>query len=261
MTTSSQSLFRRLTPYFSAPLRQNYRLLSSASASSSALYEPQPSSSSSSESPSLDVVHLTENCVRRMKELQASKVNGKLLRLSIDAGGCSGFQYNFLLDHKTNDDDRIFERDGVKLVVDNISYDFVKGSTIDYVEEMIRSAFQVSANPSAVGGCSCKSSFMTTSSSNPIEGLGEVGVTCLGASSMALLRSVESWQQKQQMMHQMDILSLQQQVAALFAALTGKSDNFAEVGTTAADTSTSTNSSYLCPLNIIKQHIPCKMQM
>ncbi|XP_022842722.1 iron-sulfur assembly protein IscA-like 2, mitochondrial [Olea europaea var. sylvestris] len=159
MTTSSQSLFRRITPYFSARIRQNYRLLSSAPASSSALHEPQPSSSSS-DSPSLDAVHLTDSCVRRMKELQASEANRKLLRLSIESGGCSGFQYNFLLDDKANDDDRIFERDGVKLVVDNISYDFVKGATIDYVEELIRSAFQVSANPSAVGGCSCKSSFM-----------------------------------------------------------------------------------------------------
>ncbi|KAL2533534.1 Iron-sulfur assembly protein IscA-like 2 [Abeliophyllum distichum] len=141
MTTSSQALFRRLTPYFSARLRQNYRLLSSAPALSTDLREPQPSSSSS-ESPSLDVVHLTANCVRRIKELQASETNGKLLRLSIEAGGCSGFQYNFLLDDKTNDDDRIFERDGVKLVVDNVSYDFVKGATIDYVEELIRSAFQ-----------------------------------------------------------------------------------------------------------------------
>lgn len=83
-----------------------------------------------------------------------------MLRLSIEAGGCSGFQYNFSLDDKGNDDDRIFEREGVKLVVDKISLDFVKGATVDYVEELIRSAFQVSSNPSAVGGCSCKSSFM-----------------------------------------------------------------------------------------------------
>ncbi|CDP06218.1 unnamed protein product [Coffea canephora] len=55
---------------------------------------------------------------------------------------------------------KIFERKGVKLVVDKISLDFVKGATVDYVEELIRSAFQVSTNPIAVGGCSCKSSFV-----------------------------------------------------------------------------------------------------
>lgn len=83
----------------------------------------------------------------------------KMLRLSIEAGGCSGFQYNFSLDDKSGGDDRIFEQDGVKLVVDKISLDFVKGATVDYVEELIRSAFQVSSNPSALGGCSCKISF------------------------------------------------------------------------------------------------------
>ncbi|KAK2982799.1 hypothetical protein RJ640_005123 [Escallonia rubra] len=142
---SSRSLLRRLTPFFAARIRHCHRLLSSSSAL------PDHQSPSPSSSPSVDA---------RMKELQADEAKGKMLRLSIEAGGCSGFQYNFLLDDKTNADDRIFERDGVQLVVDKISLDFVKGATVDYVEELIRSAFQVSTNPSAVGGCSCKSSFM-----------------------------------------------------------------------------------------------------
>ena len=111
-----------------------------------------------------------------MKELEAGESSdGKLLRLSVETGGCSGFQYVFNLDDRINSDDRshhslmkchlmclvclcmdiliayfsfflgrIFERDGVKLVVDNISYDFVKGASVDYVEELIRSAFVVS---------------------------------------------------------------------------------------------------------------------
>ncbi|KAL2900214.1 Iron-sulfur assembly protein IscA-like 2 mitochondrial [Bienertia sinuspersici] len=107
-----------------------------------------------------DDVHMTDNCIRRMKELQASDNVDKMLRLSVEAGGCSGFQYAFALDDKLNNDDRIFEKDGVKLVIDKISYDFVKGASVDYAEELIRSAFQVIENPSAVGGCSCKSSFM-----------------------------------------------------------------------------------------------------
>ncbi|EOY08243.1 Iron-sulfur cluster biosynthesis family protein isoform 2 [Theobroma cacao] len=104
----------------------------------------------------------SRDALQRMKELQASEESSheKLLRLSVETGGCSGFQYVFDLDDKTNPDDRVFEREGVKLVVDNISYDFVKGATVDYVEELIRSAFLVTTNPSAVGGCSCKSSFM-----------------------------------------------------------------------------------------------------
>lgn len=147
-------ILRRFTSFFAAQIRRNHRLLSSAS--SSALHE------SSSPSPSSDAVHITENCVRRMKELQASEesVREKMLRLSVENGGCSGFQYVFDLDDKVNPEDRVFETEGVKLIVDNISYDFVKGATVDYVEELIRSAFVVTTNPSAVGGCSCKSSFM-----------------------------------------------------------------------------------------------------
>ncbi|KAL3536115.1 hypothetical protein ACH5RR_004576 [Cinchona calisaya] len=154
-------MIRRLVPFFTTRIRDNHRrLVGSSSASSPALHEQSSGSLSSSKSQPVVAVHLTDNCVRRMRELQSQEGKKKMLRLSIEAGGCSGFQYNFSLDDQINDDDRIFEREGVKLVVDKISLDFVKGATVDYVEELIRSAFQVSTNPSAVGGCSCKSSFM-----------------------------------------------------------------------------------------------------
>ncbi|GLT89990.1 hypothetical protein SLE2022_079450 [Rubroshorea leprosula] len=154
-----RSLIQSITPFFAARIRRNHILLkSSYSSSSSALQD----ASSQSPSPSPDAVHMTDNCIKRMKELQAteSSPDEKMLRLSVETGGCSGFQYVFNLDDKMNPDDRVFQREGVKLVIDDISYDFVKGATVDYVEELIRSAFQVSTNPSAVGGCSCKSSFM-----------------------------------------------------------------------------------------------------
>ncbi|KAJ9543704.1 hypothetical protein OSB04_023411 [Centaurea solstitialis] len=152
----SRSFIQRVSPFFAARIRQNSSLLSSASSSALAK-EPQSSSVSPPEG---DTVRLSDNCIRRMKELQNDETKEKMLRLSIEAGGCSGFQYNFELEEKPKDDDRIFERDGVKLVVDTISLGFVKGATVDYVEELIRSGFQVAENPSAVGGCSCKSSFM-----------------------------------------------------------------------------------------------------
>ncbi|XP_044488920.1 iron-sulfur assembly protein IscA-like 2, mitochondrial [Mangifera indica] len=141
---SLRFLYQRLNPCFASRMRQSHRLLSS------------------NESPSLDDIHMTDSCIKRMKELQATETSPEkpLLRLGVETGGCSGFQYVFDLDHKTNPDDRVFEKEGVKLVIDDISYDFVKGATVDYVEELIRSAFVVSTNPSAVGGCSCKSSFM-----------------------------------------------------------------------------------------------------
>ncbi|CAH9145045.1 unnamed protein product [Cuscuta epithymum] len=151
----SRSLILRAVPFLASRIRQNSLFIRSRPSSSSAIPEKQTDFKTQEKA-----VFMTENCVRRLKELQASEPKEKMLRLSIEAGGCSGFQYEFSLDDKTNADDRIFEKDGVKLVVDNISLDFVKGATVDYVEELIRSAFQVSTNPSAVGGCSCKSSFM-----------------------------------------------------------------------------------------------------
>ncbi|GAV82982.1 Fe-S_biosyn domain-containing protein [Cephalotus follicularis] len=165
---SKRSLIERIGPLIASRIRQNHRLLSSSSlspspssSSTSALHHPS-SNSSQSTSNAHDTIHLTHNCVRRMKELQTSEASAeeKLLRLSVETGGCSGFQYVFNLDDKTNEDDRVFEKEGIKLVVDNISYDLVKGATVDYVEELIRSAFLVTENPSAVQGCSCKSSFM-----------------------------------------------------------------------------------------------------
>lgn len=146
----SRPVLHRITSIFTSRLSQNQRLL----LSSSALHEAS--------SQSLDAVNITDNCVRKMKELQAEDASSKekMLRLSVESGGCSGFQYAFTLDDKSKPEDRVFERDGVKLVVDKISFDFVKGATVDYAEELIRAAFQVTTNPSAVGGCSCKSSFM-----------------------------------------------------------------------------------------------------
>lgn len=151
----SRPVLHRITSIFTSRLSQNQRLL----LSSSALHEAS--------SQSLDAVNITDNCVRKMKELQAEDASSKekMLRLSVESGGCSGFQYAFTLDDKSKPEDRVFERDGVKLVVDKISFDFVKGATVDYAEELIRAAFQVTTNPSAVGGCSCKSCFMVNSSS------------------------------------------------------------------------------------------------
>ncbi|KAK3226843.1 hypothetical protein Dsin_006705 [Dipteronia sinensis] len=78
-----------------------------------------------------------------MKELQATENGKSVLSLGVETGGCSGLQYVFDLDDKINQDDRVFEREGIKLVIDDISYDFVKAATTDYVEELIRSAFVV----------------------------------------------------------------------------------------------------------------------
>ena len=81
-----------------------------------------------------------------------------MLRLSVSGGGCSGFQYGFTFDKATQQDDRIFERDGVKLVIDDTSLELLSGSEVDYVEDLVGAAFQVK-NPNAQSSCGCGSSF------------------------------------------------------------------------------------------------------
>ena len=104
-------------------------------------------------------VHLSESAARRIQELKASEGNPALmLRLAVSGGGCSGFSYGFSLDDKRNQDDRLFEEHGVTLVVDETSLDLLAGSTVDYVEELVGSAFSVK-NPNASSTCGCGSSF------------------------------------------------------------------------------------------------------
>eukprot|EP00250_Pteridium_aquilinum_P012998 c2106_g1_i1 orf=333-842(-) len=105
---------------------------------------------------------ITDNCVRRLQDIikeDGSSANEKMLRVSVEGGGCSGFQYVFTLEDNLSNTDRVFEKDGVKVIVDEISMDFLKGSTIDYAEELIRSSFMVTQNPNASGSCGCGSSF------------------------------------------------------------------------------------------------------
>ena len=102
---------------------------------------------------------LTKACAQRIIKLRETMPDVNL-RLSVEGGGCSGFQYNFELDSEDiSDDDRVFERDGAALVVDDSSLEFVRGSTIDFTEEMIRSSFIVSNNPNSESACGCGSSF------------------------------------------------------------------------------------------------------
>ncbi len=81
-----------------------------------------------------------------------------ILRLSVEGGGCSGFQYKFDMADAPEADDSVSETDGVKLVVDPISLDLVAGSTVDFVESLGGAAFRVE-NPQAAAGCGCGSSF------------------------------------------------------------------------------------------------------
>ncbi|XP_010896194.1 iron-sulfur cluster assembly 2 homolog, mitochondrial [Esox lucius] len=107
-------------------------------------------------SPIEEKVYLSESCVKRLGEIMDK---GQYLRIQVEGGGCSGFQYKFVIDSTRMEDDRVFEQGGVGVIVDKESLEFVKGSTLDYTQELIRSSFQVVKNPQADHGCSCGSSF------------------------------------------------------------------------------------------------------
>ncbi|MWV26351.1 iron-sulfur cluster insertion protein ErpA [Aurantiacibacter rhizosphaerae] len=101
---------------------------------------------------------LTEAAATRVGMIAQKQGKPAILRLSVEGGGCSGFQYKFDLDDAAEADDAVSETDGVKLVVDPVSLDLVAGCTVDYVESLGGAAFRVE-NPNAAAGCGCGSSF------------------------------------------------------------------------------------------------------
>ena len=81
-----------------------------------------------------------------------------MLRVSVSGGGCSGFQYGFAFDDARNDDDLVFSRAGVDVVVDEMSLELLEGAEIDFVEDLAGAAFRID-NPNATASCGCGSSF------------------------------------------------------------------------------------------------------
>lgn len=101
---------------------------------------------------------LTESAADRIKAILAKQPDAKLLRVSVDGGGCSGFSYKFDLTDTRNPDDLLVERDGVGVVIDEISLEFLDGSEIDFTTELIGAAFRIN-NPNATASCGCGTSF------------------------------------------------------------------------------------------------------
>ena len=103
-------------------------------------------------------ISLSENAARRVAAIAARKNAPAILRLAVDGGGCAGFTYSFDLAAAAEAEDAVAETDGVRLVVDTASLELVRGSCVDFVEDLGGAAFKVT-NPNAQSGCGCGSSF------------------------------------------------------------------------------------------------------
>jgi iron-sulfur cluster insertion protein len=103
-------------------------------------------------------VTLSPSAAARISAIAAKQEKPAILRLEVEGGGCSGFQYKFGLAETVLGDDAITETEGVRLVVDPVSLELVAGCVVDYVESLGGAAFRVE-NPNAASGCGCGSSF------------------------------------------------------------------------------------------------------
>lgn len=105
------------------------------------------------------MITITESAKAKIKDILAEENNPNInLRVFVQGGGCSGFSYGFTLDEEKTEDDWDFDLDGVKVLVDNMSGQYLAGATIDYKEELMGSSFTIN-NPNATTTCGCGSSF------------------------------------------------------------------------------------------------------
>ena len=103
-------------------------------------------------------VTISERAARRIGEILKGEGSGAMLRISVEGGGCSGFQYKFDVDRAKTDDDLVIERENAVVLVDSASVPFLAGSEVDFVDDLIGASFRV-VNPNATASCGCGTSF------------------------------------------------------------------------------------------------------
>jgi iron-sulfur cluster assembly accessory protein len=103
-------------------------------------------------------VRLSERAARRIAEIVAAEPTTPLLRVSVEGGGCSGFQYKFDLVAASEADDLVIERAGARVLIDPVSLEYLGGSEIDFVDDLIGQSFKI-RNPNATASCGCGTSF------------------------------------------------------------------------------------------------------
>jgi iron-sulfur cluster assembly accessory protein len=103
-------------------------------------------------------VTISESAARRIGEILKSEPVGAMLRVSVEGGGCSGFQYKFGIERSRGDDDLVLARDGAVVLIDPVSVNYMAGSQIDFVDDLIGQSFKIN-NPQATASCGCGTSF------------------------------------------------------------------------------------------------------
>jgi iron-sulfur cluster insertion protein len=104
------------------------------------------------------MITLTESAIERLKEIMAAEPEGSKLRVFVQGGGCSGFEYGFTIDSDVNEDDFTYEFDTINVLIDSMSSQYLVGARIDYKEDLMGSSFKID-NPGAESTCGCGSSF------------------------------------------------------------------------------------------------------
>ena len=103
-------------------------------------------------------ITLTARAAKRINEIMGAEPPGSALRISVNGGGCSGFSYGFDIERARTDEDIAIERDGATVLVDSVSREYMDGSVIDFVNDLIGQSFKIE-NPQATASCGCGTSF------------------------------------------------------------------------------------------------------
>lgn len=101
---------------------------------------------------------VTDAAARRIRALIAQEAADTKLRVAVNGGGCSGFQYAFDFETAVNEDDTVIERDGAVVLVDSMSMELLRGAELDFTEDLMAAAFRIN-NPNAASSCGCGTSF------------------------------------------------------------------------------------------------------
>jgi iron-sulfur cluster assembly accessory protein len=103
-------------------------------------------------------VTVSARAAHRIGEILKQEPAGAMLRVSVEGGGCSGFQYRFDIDRSKADDDMVIAQDGATVLIDPVSLNYIAGAEIDFVDDLIGASFRVN-NPQATASCGCGTSF------------------------------------------------------------------------------------------------------